>query len=200
MGNGLRVEWTFDPPLAQEPGTPILLGRIGLMAYGYGEMTLAQGFYTGEYPSEVIGAAGTAGVGECFCYTDCQSLGPACGADFEQPILHLAAHQGETAEGMIAARLRWGPDYEICPVSFATDEESCALSVEYFQGGVRAEVTVAVDTGGLPVGEHSFSLRAESACVDCALVIVDVLEPSGISEDLPPTASRTWGRVKSDFK
>ncbi|MBD3160812.1 MAG: hypothetical protein GF346_01560 [Candidatus Eisenbacteria bacterium] len=197
MGNRLQLQWVFEPPLEIDPSAPILLGRIGVVAEDPGEVWLDSGSMTGENWTEVVGGSGLIGVDECYCFTSCETFGPACGASFDDPDLYLEAPKGEVVEGVLNARLRYGPDFQPCPVNFAEDQECCELSVVYDEPDI--EVTVTVDTRDLPVGEHAFNVRSESECVDCARVHVNVLEPSGIPEDTP-SLTRTWGRVRSDFR
>jgi hypothetical protein len=141
-----------------------------------------------------------AGVGDCYCYTNCSNLGLACGMALEPDRLELEVEIGDSVEGRLFGPVRFGNFGELCPITFACDEPWVTLTVDW-SDPAWPEVTVTVDATDLPLGYHAAVVRAESECVECSEVVVHVREPSGIVDDQPPLyETSTFGELKSLYR
>jgi hypothetical protein len=196
-----NLEWYFVPPVEWVPGEPFLLGRLRLDVGGFGSLIWINGWCEGEpMGHDVWLGPAMAGVGDCFCYTNCAGLGLACGMAMDPEILEIDVDIGETAEGLLSGPVRFGNFGEVCPVEFVCDEPWVMLTVEWPEV-YWADITVTVDATDLPLGHHTAVVRAESECVDCSEVIVHVREPSGIGDDEPALYETvSVGKIKNLYR
>jgi hypothetical protein len=140
-----------------------------------------------------------AGVEECFCWTNCDDLSPACGAVLEPGRLELDVEQGDTTEGWLYAIARMNDDFLRCPIDFVVDEPWAELSVEW-SDYLWADITVTVDASELPIGIHTATVRAESECVECSEIVVNVREPSAVAETEDGVAIKNLGGIKLIYR
>ncbi len=190
------VHVTYNPPL-QPNGEIRLIGRIRMSVSGFGELKFMNIGYDplgNAFPSDAM-----AGVQNCWCAVDCQSLLQECGAALNPTVLPINVLQGQKAEGDIDAWLRSDPNGHVCNETFTIDVPWISLNVlQGINGPTERLVVLKVDASNLAVGDYQAQFIAESTCHDCATVIVHVLENTAAPE--PTSRMVNWGVIKHQYR
>jgi hypothetical protein len=178
----LTVDIDLSPP-----ASPSLLGTIRLQVAGRGGVSVSDASLDDLFVMD--GADAQAGIDECFCYQNC-GIYFNCHAGMPDTLRFEVPQGGGAIDTRNVCVM--GNEDEICQVSFHEQESWMTVSSERMDEYTE-RLTTTIDTAGLPMGEYSGRITAQSRCRSCTTVLLTV------TEDLP-VRTTSWGRLKTMYR